>query len=286
MKKLLESVGIFALLCVSFIYTEQTVTVVKEFDEIMIQIKDESEKSSIPSENALINKNTIIPGLAGREVDINLSYSKMKRYGKYNEKLLAYTKKKPDVSISNHMDKYIIGGNKNKNMVSLLFLVEENDSIKKILQILENKNIHATFFVDGFFVEKNSDTLIELVNKGHDLGNLSYAKNYSHHSYAWLDTKIKQVSKQKYGYCYSESENKTVPSICSMSSNYTIMPSLVITSYPLKTIKENIKAGDLVALPINDSIEEELAVIISFIESKGFVIAPLSEHLKEEKATS
>lgn len=282
MKKLFETLGIFSLLCISFIYTEKTVTVVKEFDDIMVEIKEQSKKNSKQTIEAVIDNDTIIPGISGYEIDTNNSYSKMKRYGRYNDKLLTYTKVKPKDSIYNNMNKYIISGNKEKNMVSFMFLVEENDNIDKILKILETKKITATFFLDGNFVEKNSESLIQIVNKGHDIGNLSYSRNYLHHSYAWLDTKIKQVSKQKNGYCYSDNSDKTVLNICQTSSNFTIKPNLIIKNYPLKEIKGCLQAGNLISLPVTQIVVDELPVIISFIESKGYEISNLTQHLKEE----
>lgn len=281
MKKFFETIGLCVLLCISFIYTEKTVTVVKEFDDIMIQIKAKAEKDNVAFEDATIVKNTIVPGITGSMIDVDSSYSKMKRYGKYNEKLLVYTESKPNVSLMDNIDKYVIGGNKQKNMVSLLFLVKSNDSIDNILKILEEKEVHATFFIDGSFAEKNNDKLIEIINKGHDIGNLSYNMNYSHHSYAWLDATIKKISKQKNGYCYTENESKSIRSVCSMSSNYTIIPSLVVNSNPMITIKQNIKAGDFISLPVCSEVEQELALIISFIQSKGYSIESLSNHLRE-----
>ena len=281
MKNFFQAVGIISLLCFSFIYTEKTVMVVKEFDDIMVQLKAQNDAYRIPAIDALIDGNTIIPGISGSEIHIDKSYSKMKRYGKYNEKLLAYTTISPNISLTKNMDKYVIQGNKEKRMVSLLFLVEGNDSVVPLLKVLSDKNIKATFFVDGSWVEKNNDVLIEIINQGHEIGNLGYNYSYTSSSFAWLDTKIKKVSKQNEGYCYSEVDNTDTLSICSMNHNYTIRPNIVTMDTPSITIKENLQAGGLIALHIYDGLENELPVILHIIESKGFTISILSEHLKE-----
>ena len=52
------------------------------------------------------------------------------------------------------MNKYIISGNKSKNMVSLIFIVSGNTNIDKVLSIVENKDVKVNFFVDGSWVEK------------------------------------------------------------------------------------------------------------------------------------
>lgn len=281
MKKFFQAIGIISLLCFSFIYTEKTVTVVKEFDEIMVQIKEQNNSYKIEAVDATVTSNTIIPGISGSEIDIDKSYSKMKRYGKYNEKLLEYKTVKPNISLYNNINKYVVQGNKNKNMISLLFLVESSDSVSSILNTLSNKKIKATFFVDGSWVEKNNEILIQIVNEGHEIGNLGYNYSYTNSSFSWLDNKIKKASGQKHGYCYSENDNKQTISICSVNSNYTIRPNIIVKDNPTITVKDNIVPGSFISLPINETVIQELPVIIDFINSKGFSINTLGVHLEE-----
>lgn len=281
MKKFFQTIGIISLLCFSFIYTERTVTVVKEFDDIMVQIKNVSETSKIDAVDATISGNTIIPGVCGSKVNIDKSYSKMKRYGKYNEKLLEYEKVKPSVNLVDNIDKYIVKGNKNKNMVSLMFLVDPNDSVSDLLKNLSDKKVISNFFLDGNWVEKNSDILTEIVNEGHEIGNLGYNYSYSNSSFSWLDSKLKKVSGQGLGYCYHKNDNKEALMMCAMNSNYSIKPSLIVNINPAITVKDNVNAGDLIALEVTDELVKELPVILSFINSKGYKIATLGEHLQE-----
>lgn len=281
MKNFFQSIGIISLLCFSFIYTEKTVTVVKEFDEIMVQIREQNASYKVEAVDATVTSNTIIPGISGSEIDIDKSYSKMKRYGKYNEKLLEYKDVRPNISLHNNINKYIVQGNKNKNMISLLFLVESSDSISRILNTLSNKKVKATFFVDGAWVEKNNEVLIQIINEGHEIGNLGYNYSYTNSSFSWLDNKIKKVSGQKYGYCYSENDNKQTLSICSVNSNYIIRPNIIVKDNPTITVKDNIVPGSFISLPINETVMEELPVIIDFINSKGFSINTLGVHLEE-----
>lgn len=281
MKRFFQTIGIISLLCFSFIYTEKTVTVVKEFDDIMVQIKNISETSKIEAIDATISGNTIIPGICGSKVNIDKSYSKMKRYGKYNEKLLEYEKVSPSINLIDNMDKYIVNGNKNKNMVSLMFLVDSNDSVSGILKILSDKKVVSNFFLDGNWVEKNSDVLTKIVNEGHEIGNLGYNYSYSNSSFSWLDIKLKKVSGQVLGYCYHKNENKDALMLCSINSNYSIKSSIIVDDNPTIKIKENLSAGSLIALEVTDELVNELPVILTFINSKGYKIATLGEHLQE-----
>ena len=281
MKKLFEGIGILSLICVSFLYTEKTVNVVKEYDEIMISIKEENENYKVDAKDATIIDDTIIPGIKGKEVNINSSYSQMKRYGKFNSNLLVYQEVLPEISISENLDKYIIGGNAEKNMISFIFLVEENDSIDTILKILDDKGVKGNFFVDGKWLEKNNKILVTLIEQGHNIGNLSYNRDYTNSSYGWMDTFIKQVGKQKIGYCYNEIADLTALQLCALSNNYTIRPNIIVKNYPLKEIKEQVSAGSIISMPINKTVEKELPTIISFITSKGYKIENLENHLSE-----
>lgn len=281
MKKIFEGIGILSLACISFLYTEKTVNVVKQYDEIMIAIKNENENYKVESKDALINNDTIIPGIKGKEVNISSSYNKMKRYGKFNSNLLVYREVTPTITIEENYDKYIVSGNADKNMISFIFLVEENDSIDTILHILDGKEIKGNFFVDGKWLEKNNDTLVTLIEQGHNVGNLSYNRDYSDSSYAWMDTFIKKVAKQKVGYCYNEVADLTALKLCALSKNYTIRPNIIIKNYPLKEIKEQVSAGSIIAMPINKNVERELPAIINYIMNKGYRIDNLQNHLSE-----
>ena len=110
MKKLFESLGVITLICLSFLYTEKTVEVVKEYDEIMIEIKKQNKNFKVNAIDAIIDNNTIIPGLKGKKINEDKSYSKMKRYGKFNSNLLEYEDILPTISIKNNLDKYVISG--------------------------------------------------------------------------------------------------------------------------------------------------------------------------------
>lgn len=281
MKKFFSIIGMVAILCFSFFYTEKMTSVVKEYDDIMIQIKKENENYKVEAHDAIIKDNTIIPGLKGKQIDEDKSYSKMKRYGKFNSNLITYKEIHPTISLKDNFDKYIISGNPSKRMISLIFLVEENSSIDTILKILNNNKIKANFFIDGNWLENNNEEVANLIEKGHNIGNLSYNRDYTNSSYPWSDTIIKKIAKQDFSYCYSEIEDDVSLKLCSLYNNYTIRPTIVIKNNPLKIVQENLNAGSILSFQINNSIEKELSTVIKYIESKGFTIETLSNHLEE-----
>lgn len=281
MKRFFQQLGMITLICLSFIYTEKAATVLMEVDQIMIKIKEEKDKYQVNPANAIIANNTIIPGLSGREVDVVKSYNKLKKIGRYNPQNLEYKTIKPEVSLTDNYDKYIIQGNPAKRSVSLIFIVEKNTNIDKILNVLKQKQVLANFFIDSIWLENNNEKLLSLIKEGHVIGNLSYNLDYSHSDFIWIDTVIKKIGKQKYGYCYSEQENEQVLKTCAVNKNYTIRPSIIIKKYPALEAKEQLHSGAIISLPVNGVVEEELNHIIDTIYSKGLKVVTLIDLLSE-----
>lgn len=282
MRKFFSVIGIFTLAIVSFIYTNKTLEVAKQFDNVMTTINEISSDYYVdPIDGMIIDDVNFIPGISGHEINCDKSYKSMRKYGGFNKNLLQYNEIKPKNKLEDNLDKYIISGNKNKSMVSLIFVVEDSDNIDKILSILENKKIKVNFFVDGAWLEKNNELLSEIVSKGHGIGNLSYNRNYQNSSFAWMDTIIKRLSHEKYGFCYSEEDNSNNLKLCAMNNNFTIKPGIIVKNYPLKEIKSSITNGSIISIPINKNVEQELPSIISYINSRGLEIVTLKELLKE-----
>lgn len=280
-KKFFQRIGLITLICLSFIYTEKAANVLIEVDDIMIKIREEKRLYQQAPVSAIVDGDTIIPGINGVEVDEVKSYHKIKKIGHYSKELLEYKTIKPNVTLSNNYDKYIISGNKSKRSVSLLFIVNKNTNVNKILDVLKQKNVLANFFVDSVWLENNNELLLEMIKSGHSIGNLSYEQNYNHSDFIWVDTIIKKVGNQKQGYCYSEADNEVALKICSLNKNFTIRPSIVVKEYPTLEVKEKLKSGAIISLPINGVVEKELSSIIDLVYSKGLVIENLNKLLKE-----
>ena len=281
MKKFFQIVGIISLACFSFIFTEKTALTVRENDSLMKVIKEQSSLYRLDSENASVNNDTIIPGLRGRDVNNNKSYNNMKRLGEFNENLLIYDVILPEISISNIYNKYVISGNPRKNMVSLIFKVHNTSDINAVLNIVD-KTIPLNFFVDGTWLENNEISLKKLTDLNYNIGNLSYNGDYSNSGYVWINTIINKYSRQTNKYCYLEEKNDEYLKICSLHKSYTIMPSIITMTNPLIEIKNSLAPGSIISLDINQQTIKELPLIISYINSKGYTIASLDDHLSED----
>jgi len=280
MKRVFEIIGLLSLLCFSFMVTEKTSLVVKNTDELMMKIKKEAGNFKINSMDAIINDDSIIPGISGREVDIDKSYKNMKKYGIYNEELYVYKNVLPSISIEKNKDKYIISGNPQKRAVTLIFYLENNENIDKILNTLNNNSIKANFFVDEKWFSQNKDLILNLINEGHIIGNLSENLDYRNSSFNYINTIIKSIGKQKNGYCYYTNKKENIDA-CVLLDNYTIKPLEIKNNY-FKEIKNNLSSGNIFSFKISNQLNDEINLIINYIKSKGYEIINIDELIKEE----
>lgn len=279
MKKIFEIIGFLSLMLFTFTYTSKISMVIKENDDLLSQIKEVSTQYKKDPINATIKDNTIVAGVSGSQIDIDESYSKMKKLNQFNSNLFVYEKVKPDISVANNYDKYIVGGIKNE--VSIIFLVEESNKIDSILNILDEYEIKANFFVDGNWFENNNNKIIDLIENDYIIGSLGYNYNYDVNGINWMNTIVNKIGNQKDTYCYAEVENDKNLNICKNNKSYTIKPNIIVKNNPLITIKNNLKKGSIISLKINDEVKNQLPLIIEYINSRDYNIVNLEEFLDE-----
>jgi len=283
MEKLLKYIGLLVFICFSFFYTEKTIEIIKEKDPIMISIKNLKKEENVKVVSAKIYENTIIPGLSSKVIDVDKSYYRMKKYGKFNEELLVYKKIEPLNTIKNNYNKYVIRGNKEKNAVSIIFKVSNNDNLTNVLEILKEKNVKIDFFVDGKWIENNRETFFEIINQKHNINNLGYNGTYFEDKFIKTNNTIKSKTKKDAIYCYTEKKDKEILNLCAKNKMNTIIPSIILTKYPLINLKKNLKSGDIISIEVNEFTEKELSLIINYINQKGFEIITLFDHLNEKR---
>lgn len=281
LKKIFEGIGLLSLICFSFFYTSQIATVIKDNDDILKQIKEIKEQYTTKPVDAVINGNTIIPGVNGSEIDVNKSYKKMKKINSFNDNLLVYKDIKPSVSVNNVYDKYIISGNKSKNEIALLFLLKDSDSVHSILNILDEHEVEATFFTDGNWFENNNELVLEIIESGHNIGNLGYSYNYNVSGVSWMNSIVKSIAEQKDTYCYNLVEDATALSLCNGNKSYTIRPNIVVKQNPLIEIKKSLNNGSIISLEVNDTTIKELPLILDYINSRDLKMVNIEDLIEE-----
>ena len=197
----------------------------------------------------------------------------MKKYGLYNENMLIFKNVSPEQSINKIYNKYIIAGNKSKNMVSLVFNISKNDNIRKIKEILRKNNVVATFFFDKEYIEKNKEIIDELVSLGNEVGH----KNYSNDEEMIYSNRLLD---KKQSYCYLEKYNEDMIKLCNNYSMHAVKPTIVNDSISLK---RNLSSGSIIGMKVSKQINNELDHIIIYIKQKGLTLATLSDHLNEKR---
>lgn len=280
-KKVIQVISVTLLMLFSFFYTNKSIELIRENDPIMKQIKETNTKYKVDPVNATIIGNKIIPGKSGKEIDYQKTYAKMKKYGTYNETLTVLKEIEPAVSVDDYYDKYIVQGNTERKNVSLVFKTDTISNLLSILNILNQKNIPATFFVDGLLLENNTSLFESMTQNNHELEILSYDNKYDEIYFDSALNYLSSITKREGKYCYAEYDQKEVIELCSKLKLHTIIPTVKTTTMPYKEIKDKLYNSAIISLPLSTITEEQLPAIIDYIKQKGYTFLSLEELLSE-----
>lgn len=88
----------------------------------------------------------------------------------------------------------IYQGNVDKKAIALTINVDWGEEyIEKMLEIFETKDVKATFFLSGKWVEKNQDLVKQIYQQGHELGNHGYS--HPHPDQLTIQQNIEEIKK-------------------------------------------------------------------------------------------
>ncbi len=283
MKNIIKAVGLVTLIGFSFFYTDKVIQVIREEDKVMIELQSIQDIYKVEPIDASIVSNTIIPGLNGRSINLEQSYKSMKANGVFNNNLIVYDTISPEISIRLNKDKFIIMGNHNKQMVSLVFILDSNKYLNQVEDILDEKGIIANYFVGYKYLINNSTKIKEMENREF----YSYGDNgeYTPDSLLFSNNLISRISNNNAIYCLSSDMNNKVLELCSKNDLYTIVPNIICDSNPYAMVKENLNSGSIILLNLNNETITELETVIDYIKGKGYKIGGLSSLLTEELTT-
>ncbi len=259
----------------SFYYTAKSIDLVKRIDPIMEKIEKNQDKFNISPINARIIDDTIIPGLKGKQVNVNLTYKKMKEYGIYNESLTILKDISPKVSINKYYDKYIISGNKKKRSVSLIFHIDDLDKYKIITNYIELEHLQATLLIDSDIIEYLDENNLSKYNIELNYKEINKVYISSNNSY------IETITNKKNSYCITKKKNNKLLDICNKYKYQTVIPNIILNNNPTITIKKELSNGSIILVEITNDIKKELDYIVYYIESKGYMITMLDTLLQE-----
>lgn len=274
MRKLFKIFGIITFLCFSFFYTDRVMNVISDKDPLKQEIINLSNNYKLSSNEAVVSGDTIIPGSNGREVNVDKSYKKMRTGNVFNDKLLVFNVIYPEYKLKDNMDKYIINGNINKKEVSIVFIINNDNNLDKIISILDNKKVVSNLFIEYNYLFNN----INKIKKYNNHNIYSYSDKYTYDTLVIANNIITRTMNNKPVYCLSKTKNKDNINVCSYSNMYTIIPSI---NGGYNDIKSNLSNGNIILLDTSINTVNELNLIINFINSKGYDIVGLDKLLSE-----
>ncbi len=191
----------------------------------------------------------------------------------------------------------IYNGNRNEKRVSLMFNVYENTEIvNSIIDILNEHNVKATFFVGGCWADDNGKTLNKIVDSGHEIAN---------HGYFHKDHKKLSFEKNKEEIYLTE---KIVEALCGVKTTLFAPPSGSFSSFTLQVAYElgykvimwskdtidwrdkdknliikratnNVTNGDLILMHPKEHTMLALSKILGYYIDSGFKVVTVSENL-------
>lgn len=270
--KFVKFIGLICLICFTFLYTEKIIDVSTSQDEIMIKLKEVEATYKIEPINATIKEDTIIPGNTGKYIDLDTSYKAMKKIGYFEESLISYKNIYPEISIYNNYDKYIIKGNTQKKEVSLIYILNNHNTIDNILSILNNKKTTISFFIDSTFLSNNIDLIYKINN--HEIYNYGNNGQYTKDNLIIGNNIINNKSNNNSTYCIFLTKDINSKNTCSDSKMLSIIPSITGN---INSIKNNLENGSIIHI----TNTQELTYIIDYIKNKGYTPVPLSNIIKE-----
>ena len=191
----------------------------------------------------------------------------------------------------------IYSGNTQNNAVSLMFNVYMgNEYVEDILNILEQKQLKATFFVGGVWVNKNEDCFKKIVESKNEIGSHGYwhkdhdkiSDDQQINEIVMTDELVKNICGIKMDLFAPPSGafNKQTLQIANSLGYKTIMWSLDTIDWRDKNVElitqrsSKAKAGDFVLMHPTQCTVKALPTIIENIMSKGLKILTVSDNLK------
>ena len=254
--KYFKIIGILSLLVFSFYLTDYVTNLALESNPLIKSIENESDNYLVSSVNAIIDNNTIIPGIKGKKVNIMESFINMKDFKAFNENYLIYDYFSPEISLNDNLDKVIISGNKKIRQISLLI-----DNNKEIIDYLNKNEIkYSKLLTVDESIDYNENINIESDTKlFNDLDTLLNKKD--------LNKKICIID-------YSNIDN------CIKKKYYLVKPTIAIKNNTISNNIKEIENGSILLIDDNLTLDN-LKIILNKINNMDLKIVYLSEIIKE-----
>lgn len=273
MKKYLEYVGLFALACFSFYYTEKVTKIMNSKDPVMINIEEYNKEHKTSCKEGYITTDGVVLGVNGLEVNVEESYMEMQGYG-YDESLLVFEEVTCKVNKENNIDKYIIKGNEAKNSVSIFININDGSLLKDIVNIAEYKSIKLNLIVTGSVLETYKNELKEIYDKGHEI---IYGGLEENDLKKYISI-MKEFNKKPNMYCINTGVKDNLD-LCKEQNINTLKSDKIYTKDILLNTKNDLEKGSFFIYKENNITLKELSATINFILGKQIKIISITEML-------
>lgn len=279
MKKILKLIGLLVLIVFSFFYTDKVVSVIRETDPLMDKIESIKDEYEVKPVNGTLSSDTVIPGINGKSINLEKSYKNMHDDGIFNEDKIIYDVVRPNISLLDNRDKFIIRGNEQKKMVSIVFVLNDSKYLNKLENVVSLKNVDINFFVSYDYLVNNA-IVIKKMNTG-EFYNYGDDGVYTPDNILFANNLISRISNNEAIYCLCRSKNVKVLKLCTNNDLYTIVPNIIATENLYQEVKNNLANGSIIFIEMNNDTITELGIIVDYIRGKGLDIVYLSKLLSE-----
>lgn len=283
--------------------TDNTSLVSATSDRLYDEIKSKSKKYDIQPKDAYVDRVwKAIPGYNGLAVDIENSYEKMKKEGKFSEEKLVFKEVSPKIHLKDLPPEPIFRGNPDKPMVAFTINVAwGNEYVPQILETLKKHHAEATFFLEGRWV-KNNPSVAQLIKSAkQEIGNHSY----THPDMARLGTDSINTELQKTNsIILATTNNKKVEWFAPPSGSYRDEVVKIASQLGMRTIMwtadtidwqnppkevlinrvmKKLENGTIVLMHPTSSTADSLDELLTKIEATGRKVVNISTLLDEKR---
>lgn len=185
------------------------------------------------------------------------------------------------------------GGSIDSGVVSIVFRVIVDDNVEKAINILDEKEADATFFVAGKWCAENPEILLEMVNKNYEIGNHGYLnRDFSALSFKESLDEIKTTERTIENLCgykcklfmppKGKFSDATLTSCEALGYKMILWSRTAISDdgkevYELAT--KEILSGEIVLLSLNEPTLSVLEDIIDYYHGEGLQIKSVSVNI-------
>lgn len=256
LKNFFKLILLSSFIVFSFYYTNRVALLVKNNNPMVKKIKKVQKKYKVKSVDAIIKKDTIVPGLNGKQVNIDKSSSNMNKLGYFNDLYLVYDAVVPRISLENNKDKIIIKGNENKNSVTII--CEDNDILN--------------YFIKNNIVINTNYKLNTRINK-----KVSYYNSENNEEKFNNVESFLKIKKMNNNICLLNNNYD----LCKKYQKYIVMPSIVLNKNNIIDVKNNIQSGDIIFIK-GDAKISDIKIMIKAIFNNNLDIVDLNTLIKED----